>query len=92
MQTKIKGHRGQRGVKPSRLILSKRTNSFPEKKPLYIYRYMYVCMYLHLNMKYMRFLFLRRIFSPTLFKMNIDKRLVRKRESTVMYVASDCQC
>uniref|UniRef100_A0A8C3BRD2 Uncharacterized protein n=1 Tax=Cairina moschata TaxID=8855 RepID=A0A8C3BRD2_CAIMO len=32
------------------------------------------------------------IYYPTLLKMNIDKRLLHKRESTAISVANGCQC
>lgn len=61
---------------------------FPKKD--IVYACVYVC--LHLNIKYMHFFFLWRIYYPTLLKMNIDKRLLHKRESTAIYVVNGCQC
>lgn len=38
----------------------------------------------------MHFLFLWRIFCPTILKMSVDRRLVHKRESNVIYIANGC--
>lgn len=62
----------------SSLIFSDSAKSFPKKTHNQLCMNEGVFMYLHLNKKYMHFLFIWRIFCSTLFKMNTSKRLVHK--------------